>query len=165
MDGESRIHSLLHGTTVVAAESARQHCLSNEGQACRLPAAMTHRSKATGLARAVSTWRMGAVTTKMVTRARSAAVLALMRQKKRRQQQEQQAVREAFGQIMFHGATVIGAETAYEHRDVCQQRTCRLHASTVARRQKHRLLKAITSWRSSAAALPVEMESLSLIHI
>ena len=59
----------------------------------------------------VQTWRMAVMATKMETRIRSAAVLALVRQKERRQQQ-QHAVRGAFGKIVCHGATVIGAETA-----------------------------------------------------
>ena len=145
MKMESRIRSLLHGTTVVAVQSATQHRLRNKAQACRLLAAVTRRRQERGITRAVSTWRTAAATTKMETRARSAAVLALMRQNERRQQQ--QAVREAFGKIVFHGATVIAAETARKRRDERQQFACRLLASAVARRQNRRLLKTITSWR------------------
>ena len=140
MEMESRLRSLLHGTMVVAVKSAKQHHLSNEGQACRLPAALAHapgsvsRAYSVDVAHGRCDYKDGDEG-KVSRRAGVGAAKGA------------EAAAAAGGAWCVERGGLPRRDGAVAPETACEQRACRLHSSAVAGRQNRRHVKAITKGR------------------
>ena len=148
MEMESGLRLVLRGRLVIAEETARQHRLRSQAHACRLLAGAVDGRRKLQLASALSKWRTAAMGSKVAEREKAVAVRALLRGAERRRKHK--AVREAFNQLLLHGAVAIAADNARQRCQEAQTRACHVLAGAVDGRRKLRLASALSKWRTAA---------------